>query len=222
MPNNKKHKLSKIKDGDKAHPYSRKATQMRRAINRDEKMGKQKSASEIKRTRLVDRMLWFKFVIENDMQTATIEQVHDIIQMYIGRHDAEILTIEQSLRKGRPPPGRLELLRILRAKDMQEYNNGIEIPQLTDAKNVTRLKEWEGDYNAMASIKSVIIRKDLAEPAVGAKPDDTRSANETGMEVDASDVKKVPVFKFESVTTQEIAKPTAINIAKETGMDVDM
>ncbi|KAJ1678131.1 hypothetical protein EV182_004711, partial [Spiromyces aspiralis] len=42
-PNNKRKNLSKIKGKDKAHPYSRKATQMRRAINRQARLETEKS-----------------------------------------------------------------------------------------------------------------------------------------------------------------------------------
>lgn len=125
MPNNKKHKLSKIKATEKAHPYSRKAVQMRRAINRDDKLAKQKTASDVKKTRVADRLSWFKYALADDIVVATNDQVHEIIEMYIARNDEEIQDIRGKLRKGRPKPSRLDLLENLRAKDIQEYNNGI-------------------------------------------------------------------------------------------------
>ncbi|KAJ3020503.1 hypothetical protein HKX48_000707 [Thoreauomyces humboldtii] len=183
MPNNKKHKISKISKSDTAHPYSRKATQMRRALNRDDKLHKQKSDNNVKRTRVVERLLWFKYAIEDDTVALTIDQVHDIIHMYIGRNDDEIEEIVANMRKGRPPPGRLELLRNLRAKDMQEFNVGIVVPDLTAQKNVAALKSWEGDYNGMGHIKSVSVANPLATrimpvPSAG-KPKDTTMADAT-------------------------------------------
>ncbi|KAJ3171139.1 hypothetical protein HDU88_008175 [Geranomyces variabilis] len=198
MPNNKKKKISKIDNAATAHPYSRKATQLRRALNRDDKLHTQKKAGDVKKTRIVDRMLWFKYALDDDLVAATLEHAHEVVRMYIARHDDEIDEIVARLRKGRPPPGRLELLRNLRAKDQQEYNNGIEIPNLTDAKNVAALKAWEGDYNGMAQIKSVVLRADAAPAAATAESPATAAAA--------------------SATS---AKPLEAAIATETGMDVD-
>ncbi|KAJ3159168.1 hypothetical protein HDU86_002070 [Geranomyces michiganensis] len=199
MPNNKKKKISKIDNAATAHPYSRKATQLRRALNRDDKLHSQKKAGDVKKTRVVDRMLWFKYALDDNLVAATLEHAHEIVRMYIGRHDAEIDELVARLRKGRPPPGRLELLRNLRAKDQQEYNNGIEVPNLTDPKNVVTLKAWEGDYNGLSHIKSIVLRADAAAAAntaespttaaaasaPSAKPLEAAIATATGMEVDA-------------------------------------
>ncbi|TPX72663.1 hypothetical protein SpCBS45565_g00057 [Spizellomyces sp. 'palustris'] len=190
MPNNKKLKLSKIKASDKAHPYSRKAVQMRRAINRQDKLVKQKSASDERKTRTVERMLWFKYALPEDISIATNELVHDIIKQYIARNEEELAEIRGKLRQGRPRPSRLDLLENLKSKDEQEYINGIEIPVLTDAKNVTILRAWEGDYNGIDRIKVVVVRRPglSTDPIKGSSTEGVHVADGissiTGMQVD--------------------------------------
>ncbi|KAJ3181090.1 hypothetical protein HDU85_003795 [Gaertneriomyces sp. JEL0708] len=186
MPNNKKLKLSKIKAVDKAHPYSRKAVQMRRAINREEKLGKQKSASENKKTRIAERVLWFKYALPEDTPAATNELVHEIIQLYIQRNDDEIQQVQSKWRKNQPKPARLDLLLLLKQKDMDEYRDGMEIPLLTDAKNVTALRHWDGDYNALPAIKMTTVCKVAEKSAPASQTSTAPNTIEsiTGMEVD--------------------------------------
>ncbi|KAI8817951.1 translation machinery-associated protein 16 [Fimicolochytrium jonesii] len=181
MPNNRVIKMSKVKQSEKAHPYSRKAVQMRRAMNREDKLAKNKSASDVKKTRAVERMLWFKYALDEELTAATKEQVHDIIGQYINRYDLEIAELTENMRKGRPPPARLELLKTLRSKDIQEYNTGIEVPQMMHPKNVVALRKWEGDYNGIGEIKTVVVRKADGASAPPADP----ISKLTGMDVDA-------------------------------------
>ncbi|KAI9102820.1 translation machinery-associated protein 16 [Phlyctochytrium arcticum] len=186
MPNNKKHKMSKIKDVEKAHPYSRKAVQARRALSREEKMVKIKNASDSKKIRIAERIMWFKYALPEELPAATPEVVYDVIEQYIQRNSDEVERIQSTLRKNRPSPPKLDMLQALAKKDEQEYINGIEIPLLLDQKNVTILRAWDGDYNGISRIKMVTVRRPDA-------PKDTKTSSETvvaqleaatGMEVD--------------------------------------
>ncbi|OLY80820.1 hypothetical protein AYI68_g5082 [Smittium mucronatum] len=60
LPNNKKKSLKKIKGKDKAHPYSRKAKQMSRAIERSEKMTLRKSSHLANMLPRANRFVWFR------------------------------------------------------------------------------------------------------------------------------------------------------------------
>ncbi|EGF79990.1 hypothetical protein BATDEDRAFT_5937, partial [Batrachochytrium dendrobatidis JAM81] len=142
MPNNKKKSVSSIKGLDKAHPYSRKALQVQRALHRDTELTKKKADRDNHKRLAVERLLWFKFAAPDPPAEITEADVHSIIDMYINRNEDEISQIMSQLRKNRPKPGRLGILESLREKDLAEYNAGIEIPSLTDTKNVEMLKNW--------------------------------------------------------------------------------
>ncbi|KAH9254773.1 hypothetical protein BASA81_007191 [Batrachochytrium salamandrivorans] len=144
MPNNKKKSLSNIKGLDKAHPYSRKALQIQRALHRDDSISKKKLDRDQHKRLAVERVLWFKFAIPDPPEVTTEADVHAVIDMYINRYEDEIAQIKSQLRKNRPKPGRLDLLESMRAKDLAEYNGGIEVPLMSDIKNVELLKAWEG------------------------------------------------------------------------------
>ncbi|KAI9331735.1 translation machinery-associated protein 16 [Obelidium mucronatum] len=157
MPNNKKHKVSKIKGAEKAHPYSRKAGQMRRAFAREERVDKLKTMKDADRMREVDRMVWFKYALPDEVAAATPEMVHDLIDQYIHRNDDEVEALKATIRPNRPKPAKLGLYDMLMGKDRHEYRTGMKVPNMTDAANVVRLRQWEGDYNGIGAIKMVSV-----------------------------------------------------------------
>ena len=50
QPNNKKLSLKKIKGAEDAHPYSRKANQMKRAVSRADKLERKKAQKTVERS----------------------------------------------------------------------------------------------------------------------------------------------------------------------------
>ncbi|KAI8621782.1 translation machinery-associated protein 16 [Chytriomyces sp. MP71] len=157
MPNNKKHKVSKIKGAEKAHPFSRKAAQMRRAFAREERVASLKSHKDADRMRVVDRMVWFKYALQDDIPAATPEIVHDLIDQYINRNEQELEDLKATIRPNRPRPAKIALLEMLQGKDRHEYRTGMKLPDMADAANVVRLRTWEGDYNGISAIKMVEV-----------------------------------------------------------------
>ncbi|KXN65300.1 hypothetical protein CONCODRAFT_80802 [Conidiobolus coronatus NRRL 28638] len=144
MPNNKRHSLKDIKNKDKAHPYSRKANQIQRAIDRSIKVEKKKMRAE--------RFLWFSHALDEELISATMEEVHDLIQTYLDRNEEELSTNSKSFQA--------DMIKLQHAKELKEYEvEGFEVPDLTNMKNVKLLREWDGDVNSIQSIKSVIITK---------------------------------------------------------------
>ncbi|KAJ3026209.1 UNVERIFIED_CONTAM: hypothetical protein HDU68_006013 [Siphonaria sp. JEL0065] len=181
---------------EKAHPYSRKAGQMRRAFAREERVDKLKTMKDVERTREVDRMVWFKYALPDDVPAATPEMVHDLIDQlsltflsalpkYIHRNDDEIEQLKAQVRPNRPKPAKLALYDMLMGKDRHEYRTGMKVPNMTDPINVARLRLWEGDYNGITAIKmtsvvaankpeDVVEEKEMAE----AKDDDAEEGDE--------------------------------------------
>lgn len=121
-------------------------------------MGKLKSSKDIERTLAVDRLIWFKYAIPDDVKGGDSLLAHDLAQQYIDRNSEEIASLTAEHRVGRPKNGKLVMLEMLRGKDKQEYNVGMKIPDVLDAANVAVLKAWEGDYNAISRIKMMEVR----------------------------------------------------------------
>lgn len=160
MPNNKKKNVSSIKGIDRAHPYSRKAAQFKRAVMRQDKLAHRKAEREEPRRRAVDRLVWFKYSIDdNTDKPLSEEEMHSIAMMYINRNDDEMEDLKQQLRKDRPKPAKLGMLQLLKEKDIKEYRDGVlEMPLMSDATNIRVLKEWDGDFNSMQRIKMTRMR----------------------------------------------------------------
>lgn len=73
---------------------------------------------------------------------------------YLQRFDEDISQAEeqQKLRK-QPVHPRINLLRAQVQSERQQYETGFEVPDLTIAKNVKALCQWEGDWNCISTIK---------------------------------------------------------------------
>ncbi|KAI3652689.1 hypothetical protein MP228_002114 [Amoeboaphelidium protococcarum] len=163
MPNNSKKSLKDIK-GDKIHPFSRKAAQINRVQARVKRINSvKKQHKDEKILPIVEKWKWFrKESGKLQQQSLSVQQCHSLIQLYIERNDGEIESLQQSRVHGsvrRPKPPRLTLLEMMRQKDLNEYENvGFVIPDLTNAKNVTVLQGWNGDYQCIDIIKTITLK----------------------------------------------------------------
>ncbi|KAJ3101879.1 hypothetical protein HDU97_000992 [Phlyctochytrium planicorne] len=186
MPNNTKKKISKIKGAEKAHPHSRKAVQLRRALARDERIIKQKGYKNQIQRAAVDRMVFFKFALQDDVKMATNELMHELVELYeefpsfvldsslmvenlnpdafqyrsryITRNDDEIKELQDAQRPGKPKPARLLQLEQQKERDAYEYTVGFSIPNLLDPHIVNKIRQWNGDYNGLGEIKMTTVR----------------------------------------------------------------
>ncbi|CDH57117.1 ring finger domain-containing protein [Lichtheimia corymbifera JMRC:FSU:9682] len=160
MPGNKKHTLKNIKNRDAVHPYSRKAQQLQRVILRKNKLTQKKGDRTATNSR-VERWLWFRYALDESIQCATKQQIHDLIEMYIERNDEQLQTLEaerQKLMHKRKDP-KYDLLVANKELDLNEYKSGIELPDFNDGKNLKRLRDWDGDVNSMPLIKTRLYRQ---------------------------------------------------------------
>ncbi|ORY98130.1 translation machinery-associated protein 16 [Syncephalastrum racemosum] len=173
MPGNKKLTLKNIKNRDAAHPYSRKAKQLNRAIQRKEKLTTARAARHSSNPR-VERWLWFRFALDENLPCASEEHVHELIRMYIDRTDDELEELEKKASKAmhRQKSPKIEVLKSLKHSEENEYESGMELPILTDADVVKILRAWDGDANSLARIKTTLYRKSQASSGdTAAKPD---------------------------------------------------
>lgn len=85
-------------------------------------------------------------------------------------------------------------------KEIYEYNIGVgmDIPDLTLAKNMKALRGWEGDWNAMDVFKMMKFRKPIL------LDDSTTESKDTSMI--AEDTAPAPVAKVETSITIDILR----------------
>lgn len=148
----KKLSLRSIKDRESLHPKSRKVHQLTRALGRSTKIqGKKADRARTSAHPLVDLLTWFQMRFEENRQRCeSAEEMAELVEEYLARHDPEIDSIKNDLRPNRPAPVKLDMLQAVRAKEWREYETaGITVPDLQSAENVRKLREWNGSYDGI-------------------------------------------------------------------------
>ncbi|RUP24688.1 hypothetical protein BC936DRAFT_138901, partial [Jimgerdemannia flammicorona] len=125
QPNNKRHTLKTIKNRDTLHPSGRKASQLTRVLMRNDRLEKKMAERRLAANPLVERWLWFRYALDDTLPCATRLELHDLIDMYLKRHDEELTELKALHRKGqRPKAAREDLLIALIKKERDEYAKG--------------------------------------------------------------------------------------------------
>lgn len=83
-----------------------------------------------------------------------------MIEDYLGRDDEEVAKLKAERRAGRPPATRQTLLEQHQATEQGEYASGFWVPDLEDGTNLLKLKEWDGTWANLATLKFARISKD--------------------------------------------------------------
>lgn len=110
-------------------------------------------------TDAVDRIMSFVLLLSEDKShLPDLNSLHDFINtFYLGRHNLELETLRSEQRPGRPKSKRLLELEETAEKEKREYREGIEVPDLTNETNVTILREWQGDPQALHLFRFVRV-----------------------------------------------------------------
>jgi translation machinery-associated protein 16 len=82
-----------------------------------------------------------------------------MIEDYLGRDDEELAKLKAERRPGRPPSTRQNLLEINQKTEQDEYASGFWVPDLEDVINLRKLKEWNGQWAQLATLKFARISK---------------------------------------------------------------
>lgn len=151
-----KRTILSIKKAHSAHPNSRKASQLKRALLRNDKLASRVfSAASNKQHPLVDKLTWFQLQLD-DRSVYSLQDANSFIREYISRNDDEIARLEAECRANRPTPARLSLLQTLRKREQEEHESGsFEMVDLTVCKCLKAFREWSGDYNAIPLLKII-------------------------------------------------------------------
>ncbi|CAG8496599.1 12046_t:CDS:2 [Funneliformis mosseae] len=158
MPNNKRHTFKQIKNKNSIiHPSSRKAAQLQRITLRKDRLERDKARRISEAQPIVERLLWFRYALDDALPCATKAEVYDLIEMYIARNDDDISNLDSPKYVHKTKSSKQFLLDALKLKEKREYMEGFEIPNLMDPKNVKILRQWDGDTNSMSRIKTIRI-----------------------------------------------------------------
>ena len=104
---------------------------------------------------LVQRVAFFqeKAASLDNGGPASQPTVHEFIQEYLHRNDAEMKQLKAARRRGQPASTRQDLLAQQQDREQKEYSSGLWMPDLEDGENVSVLLEWGEDAPALNSVK---------------------------------------------------------------------
>ncbi|KAJ2079807.1 translation machinery-associated protein 16, partial [Coemansia sp. RSA 988] len=168
-PNNKRKRVGKIKGKEKAHPYSRKARQISRAMNKESQIARTKEERVKVAMAHGQKQVWFRDRInEEDLleqKSWTIEQLAKLVDDYLQRNDEEIEEIEAGRVKGRAlAPKDSLFMQVTETEKKEAKLGGIEVPDLTSAFMVKTLRSWDGDVNSVSTIKLINCKPSDQQP----------------------------------------------------------
>ncbi|XP_001626535.2 translation machinery-associated protein 16 [Nematostella vectensis] len=141
------------------HPNSRKASQLARSAHRDEKLQRKKDErTHMLEVKVGDKCRWFYEHIDDTKTRYTAQEVRDLIEMYLHRFDDELQKIEElnNVVKGRQRMhvNKEDAMRTIIKVERELFSTGgLEIPDLTSAKNFELFKIWNCDMKNFAPIK---------------------------------------------------------------------
>lgn len=110
-------------------------------------------------TVLVDRIMTFILLLPPEKaRLPDLYSLHDFIQtFFLSRHNDELERLQKEQRPGRPMNKHLGELKALIDNEMNEYREGMEVPDLCNETNVALLREWEGDPQALPTFRFVRV-----------------------------------------------------------------
>ncbi|KAJ2747785.1 translation machinery-associated protein 16 [Coemansia sp. BCRC 34301] len=173
MPNNKRKRVSKIKDKEKAHPYSRKARQINRAMHKETNIAKAKSERINAALGRGQKVVWFRDNMdksdshddeeESDEKPKkkmwTMLELRQLVDVYLARNDEDVEAILAKKSEGKNLPQKESLfLQLVESENKEAKLAGVEVPDLTNGAVVKVLRAWDGDLNSITTIKLVTCK----------------------------------------------------------------
>ncbi|KAJ2883229.1 translation machinery-associated protein 16, partial [Coemansia aciculifera] len=173
-------RVSKIKDKEKAHPYSRKARQINRAMHKETNIAKAKSDRINMALGRGQKVVWFRDNMDKDdkandsddseeeedeeeevdaklkKKTWTMLELRQLVDVYLARNSGEVETILAKKSEGKNLLQKESLFLQLVESEIKEAKlAGVEVPDLTNGAVVKALRAWDGDLNSITTIKLV-------------------------------------------------------------------
>ncbi|KAI9503129.1 translation machinery-associated protein 16, partial [Coemansia spiralis] len=144
-PNNKRKRVSKIKGKEKAHPYSRKAKQISRAMHKESQIAKAKAERTSGAMARGQKVVWFR----DNLDTAegkklwTIDELREFVDRYLVRNQDEVDELAEKKKAGRAlSPREAFFLQAIEVEAREARLAGIEVPDLTNGAVVRTLRAW--------------------------------------------------------------------------------
>ncbi|KAH7095181.1 translation machinery-associated protein 16 [Paraphoma chrysanthemicola] len=142
------------------HEGSRDTQRLQSAAARDDKLNRLSSLREKQNRHYLMRIKSFQSYTTEHKLPLNIPEIQAMIEDYLGRDDEEVLKLKAERRPGRPASTRQTLLEQNQATEQGEYASGFWVPDLEDGENLKKLKDWNGQWSGLATLKFARISKE--------------------------------------------------------------
>ncbi|CDF91071.1 probable TMA16-Protein putative involved in cytoplasmic ribosome function [Zygosaccharomyces bailii ISA1307] len=143
------------------HPNGRKYQQLARATLRENSLAAKKREHQKRKSYELARVKYIQDLINSeplkDKKIFSYEELSSFLQDFIQRDNEELEELKKNRRKNRPPSNRQLLLQQKLDREMEEFEKGFLAPDLTHEKNVTTLRNWNGSFGSINSLKTVRV-----------------------------------------------------------------
>ncbi|KAJ4291092.1 translation machinery-associated protein 16 [Kalmusia sp. IMI 367209] len=165
MPSNRLSKVQKHINKKKGknvalHENSRDTRRLQSAAQRDDKLNRLAAVREKQNRPYLLRIKSFQSYTMEHASALSISDIQAMIEDFLGRDDEELANLKSSRRAGRPPSTRETLLKQNQAMEQGEYASGFWVPDLENADNLQKLKDWSGQWSGLATLQFARISKD--------------------------------------------------------------
>ncbi|KAL8713870.1 MAG: hypothetical protein Q9220_002015 [cf. Caloplaca sp. 1 TL-2023] len=162
------------------HENSRDAKRLRRASGRAEKL--ERVAAEranayqpfrndfleplvsvvlsITHTLTVQRIAFFQSAAQESSNPFTLDATQALIEIYLDRSTTELSALKTERRPGRPASTKDDKLSRRIEAETKEHISGFWIPDMSDADTLGKLKNWNGEWASLNTMKYVRIARD--------------------------------------------------------------
>ncbi|KAH0616071.1 hypothetical protein JD844_026893 [Phrynosoma platyrhinos] len=168
------------------HPYSRKAAQLTKEANKQEKKEKLKNEKAIRLSIVGEKLLWFQNRLDPNKMEYTKKEACELVESYLQRFcdELEQIELQNSIkgRKARQHSSRETIIRQTMERERQQYEGyGLDIPDIVNCKHLKIFRDWDGDLKKLPNIK---MKKITSKDAKSSKMEKT--SGEAEMELNAA------------------------------------
>ncbi|WWC62414.1 uncharacterized protein I303_105010 [Kwoniella dejecticola CBS 10117] len=146
---NRKITKKAIKGKENLHPSSRKAAQLTRVNLRVDKLKSQTKARKDYADAKLQRPLFFLHSLSSPHPLSLPSLKALITDVYLARFDSRIEEISSERRAGRPKPKEMLELEEIKRREWNEYESGMEVPDLTHGPTSRLMYSWVQSETSM-------------------------------------------------------------------------
>lgn len=146
------------------HPNSRRAAQLARVAHRESLLSQRAAVRNKTTQKKSERVLTLVGLIDPELESIDLHAMHALVaEDYLSINRSLLEQERKARRSGRPPSAKEAALSEAVRKEEEEYDNGMDVPDLRNPVNVRLLREWNGDSQMLPLYDFIRISRKIPE-----------------------------------------------------------